>query len=82
MDWRVDSSGLLPVTRLSPALLLASSEESFLSLPAFSELPPGVFGFLPALENPNAPFPRPNGEDPPLLVGDATERVEGDANEL
>jgi hypothetical protein len=80
---RVDGRGLLPVTRLSPLpLLLASSEESFLSPPAFSEPPPGAFAVLVALENPKAPFPRPNGEDPPLPVGEATARVEGDANEL
>ena len=77
---RVEDNDLLPVSLLSPPLLLASSDESFLSLPSFSELPPGVFGVLLALEKPNAPFPRPNGDDPPLLVGEATERVEGDAN--
>lgn len=55
---------------------------SLLGLPK-SNAVPGVFGVLLALPKlANAPLPKPNADDAPELVGDATAVVEMDAAEL
>lgn len=55
-----------------------SSEESFLSLPDLldSNVAPGVLGVLLALPKPKAPEPKPNADEAPEPVGEATEEVD------